>query len=170
MAKIKHAVVRTDLMHGTDVRGEVVSFKFFDSEDNPADIDNGNIVVISDLIDGERELFTAGTPAVDSAIRDIVLVADPEVPYDERLKNLDDYFCEAGKPARGYRLHSGDIFSVTVEAFDGTGEPAVGDIVEVIASTKLGFGASATSGSTVIGKVIEVATAGRYTFYAVKVD
>lgn len=176
----KHAVVRTDLVHGSDVRAELMSVKFVNSEGVAAEIENGNVVCVGGLMAGEREIFTATAPAADTAINKIALIASVEVMYDERKKNLDEFINEAGKACRAYRLHSGMIFSVTKEALDGAATPAVGDIVELKAGTKLNVkGATvsgdtttppaATSGSTVIGEIIEVQVTSRYTYYAIKV-
>ncbi len=160
-----YAVVRTDLLAGTDVRADLVSFKYFDGEDNGAEIENGNVVKLDGLMEGERELYKAVDPTADTGINDIVLVAGVEMDYDERIRNLDQFINKAGAPVRGYRFRSGNIFSVTAEAFNGDTAPAVGDPVKVGAGTKLFLSGDGTE----IGTVIEVATAGRYTYYAIKV-
>ena len=172
-----YGVVRTDLMHGTDVRGELVSLRYVvvsgsgsSATKTETAIENGNVVKIGALLDDEREIREATAPAANTAIREIALVATPEVMYDEHKKNLDEYINEAGKNIRGYRLHSGDMFSVTKEALDGKTTPAVGDVVELKAGTKLNVAASATSGSTQVGKIIAVDVVGRYTYYAILVD
>lgn len=171
-----YGVVRTDLMHGTDVRGELVSLRYVvvsgsgsSATKTETAIENGNVVKIGALLDGEREIREATAPAANTAIREIALVATPEVMYDERKKNLDEYINEAGKNIRGYRLHSGDMFSVTKEALDGKATPAVGDVVELKAGTKLNVAASATSGSTVVGAIDAIENAGRYTYYVIRV-
>lgn len=167
----KHAVVRTDLMDGTDVKGQLVSVKYMGADGaTPTEIDNGNVLKIESFIDGEREVYAGVTPAADTAITDIVLVASVEVMYDERKKNLDEYVNEADKICRGYRLRHGNIFSVTKEALDGVASPAVGNIVELKAGTKFNVAASATSNSTQVGKIIEIENTGRYTYYAIKID
>lgn len=167
----KHAVVRTDLMDGTDVRGQLVSVKYMGADGaTPTEIDNGNVLKVNALMDGEREIYVGAATAVATPVNDVVLVASPEVMYDERKKNLDEYVNEAGKACRGYRLHSGNIFSVTKEALDGAASPAVGNIVELKAGTKLNVVASATSGSTQVGKIIAIETVGRYTYYVIKID
>lgn len=48
--------------------------------------------------------------------------------------------------------------------------PAKGNIVELAAGTKLNVAASATSGATTVGKIIDVEIAGRYTYYVIKID
>jgi len=170
-----YGVVRTDLMQGTDVRNSLVSFKYQPSSTDTA-IENGNVVKIGALITGEREVHAADTPAVNDALHDIALVASPEVMYDERKKNLDEFRNEAGEIARGYILHSGDIFGVTKDALhfatDESTDGKVGSVVELQAGTKLNVvvaSTGATSGSTVIGSVMAIETAGRYTYYVIKV-
>ncbi len=166
-----YAVVRTDAMAGTDVRGQLVSVKYMGADGaTPTAIENGNVLKIGALMTGEREIYIGGAVAANDKIDDIVLIASPEVVYDERKRNLDDFVNEAGKACRGYHIHSGDTFSVTAEALSGTGTPAVGNIVELAAGTKLAFAASATTGSTKVGRIIAVDVVGRYTYYAIKVD
>lgn len=175
-----HAVVRTDNLFGTDVRAGLVSIKYIvttgsgaQAVDTPTAIENGNVLKVGPLMDGEREIFKGSAPAANTDLKDIVLVASPEVLYDERLRNLDDFINEADMPCRGYRLHKGDIFSVTAEALlvsvSGKTTPEVGNLVELQAGTKLKVVASATSGSTQVGKVIHVEKVGRYTYYAILV-
>ncbi|MBR1525570.1 MAG: hypothetical protein IJ640_02805 [Prevotella sp.] len=165
--------MRTDNMFGTDVRAGLVSIKYI-VDDVETAIENGNVLkvgaLMGDATNGyEREIFAGAAPAANDALSDIVLIATPEVMYDERKRNLDEFINEAGKPCRGYRLHKGDIFSVTKDALDGVAAPAIGNIVELKAGTKLNVAASATSGSTVVGKIIAVDVVGRYTYYAILV-
>lgn len=167
-----YAVVRTDKLTGTDDRARLVSVRYqpVDSTSNAnvaAEIENGNFVLLGDLEDGSREIYIGTDPEADSALSEVVLVASPEVMYDERLKALDQFINVAGKAARGYRLHTNDIFSVTADALDGT--PAKGKVVELQDGTKAKVVTSATSGSTVIGKIIDVNVVGRYTYYAIEV-
>jgi len=90
--------------------------------------------------------------------------------YDERLHNLSDFINEAGTNARVYYLHTGDEFSVTEEGVAAAATVAVGNIAELQAGTKIKIVASATSGSTVIGKVIAVEKTSRYTYIVIRVD
>lgn len=166
-----YGIVRTDNMYGTDVRAALVSIKYMGTDGStPTAIENGNVLKVGALISGEREVYVGGKVAANDKATDIVLIASPEVMYDERKKNLDEFINEAGKACRGYRLHSGDVFSVTKDALAGKATPAVGDVVELAAGTKLNVAATATSGSTTIGSVIDVNVVGRYTYYAIKVN
>ena len=149
---MSYAVVRTDKMFGTDNRAGLVSIKYLPTVDDaatPTAIENGNVLQIGDLVEGEREVFVGTAPAANTAINEVCLIATPEVIYDERYKDLADYINEAGVICRGYRFHSGDIFSVTKDALDGAADPA---------------------GSTVLGKIIAIDVVGKYTFYAIMVD
>lgn len=165
---MSYAVVRTDKMWGTDNRVGIVSVQYNGASSTKTAIENGNVVVLSGLLANEREIYKGITPAVNSAIQDIVLIATPEVMYDERKKSLDEFRNEAGDIARGYRLHSGDIFSVTADALTGS-DMAVGNVVELQAATKLKVVSSATSGSTLIGSIIAIETVGPYKYYTIEV-
>ena len=114
-------------------------------------------------------LIERSVPAAGDALEDIVLVATPEVMYDERLHNLDDFINEAGNICRAYHLRKGDIFSVTKEALAGAASPEVGNIVELKADTKLNVVASLTANSTQVGKIIAIDVVGRYTYYVILV-
>lgn len=149
-----YAIVRTDLMSGTKQPADLVSIKY-QVESVDTAIENGNVALVGALGTGEREVYLASAPAADSALEDVVLVATPELNYDERLKNLNQFRNEAGEIARGYRLRSGNVFSVTAEALTAT-TPAVGNIVELQADTKLKVVSSLTSGSTKVGTVIAI--------------
>jgi hypothetical protein len=165
-----YGVVRTDNMFGTDVRAGLVSIKYMGANGQTATaIENGNVLKVGALMSNEREIFVGAAPAANDDLKDIVLVATPEVMYDERKRNLDEFINEAGRACRGYRLHKGDIFSVTKDALDGVAAPAVGNAVELKAGTKLNVAASATSGSTQVGKIIAIDVVGRYTYYVILV-
>ena len=167
---MSYGVVRTDKMMATDVRSMLESVKYMGAGSTATAIDNGNVVKLDgSLMTGEREIKNGVTPAANDALDAIVLIASPEVMYDERKRNLDEFQNEAGKVCRGYHLHSGDIFSVTKDALDGAATPAVGNVVELKAGIKLNVAASATSGSTVVGKIIAVDVVGRYTYYVIQV-
>lgn len=167
-----YPVVRTDKMSGTDNRIDMYSLKYFAS-DEAAAINNGAVVKRGALVSTvspaytAREVYEATAVAVDTPLSEVILVATPEVPYDERLRDLDDFTNEAGAIARGYGLHVGSIFSLTANAFSGT--PAKGSIVELAAGTKLKVVSSATSGSTKVGVIEAVEEAGKYTYYVVRV-
>ena len=175
----KYSVVRTDNMMGTNVGTYLDSVRFYKVEtkdgksvDVEKEIENGNVVEVGGLLEGERELHRAVAPAANTDIKKIGLVASPEVLYDERKRALYDFINRAGANVRIYYLHSGDEFGVTIEGLNVANgyEIKVGDAVELMAGTKLNVVASATSGSTQVGKIIAIEKAGRDgTFYVVRV-
>ncbi len=166
----KYGVIRTDLMRGTDVGANLVSVRFMGTDGKAAEIENGSVVKLDGLLDGEREIYKGVTPAKDTARTAIAIIASPEVLYDERKKNLDEFINEAGVAARGYILSDRNIFSLTAEALDiATGvTPAVGYAVELKAGTKLSVVATATSGSTQIGTIKAIEKTSRYTYYVIE--
>lgn len=139
-----YAVVRTDKMFGTDNRAGIVSVRM------PADIENGSVVALGALEEGSREIYTVAEMEVDTPRERVVLIASPEVIYDEHKHNLDAFINAEGSIARGYFLHPNDIFSVTIEALefdmDEVDEIEVGNIVELVNGYRLGVVASLTPG------------------------
>lgn len=171
-----YGVVRTDNMMGTDVGTYLDSVRYFttttSANDTPTAIENGNVVKVGALLSGEREVHLATAPAANTALKEIGLVATPEVMYDERKKNLDEFINEAGANVRVYRLHEGDEFGITRDCFEAAATVAVGDVVELQAKTKLKVVAAATgatAGSTVVGQIIAIESTKRYTYYVVRV-
>lgn len=166
----KYAVVRTDNMTGTDVVADLISLRYTDENSKPADIENGNVVKLDGLMENSREVYKAVTPSKATQLSDIALVASVEIMANERKRNLDEFINKAdARPARGYRLHDGDVFGVTKEALSGEIAPAKGNLVELDASTKLKVVKTATSGSTQVGVIENVEIAGRYTYYVIRI-
>lgn len=149
-----HGIVRTDELSGTWRGTDLVHFIYLPN-DVAADIDNGNVVLLGKRVSGDRDTYDAETPARNSALKDIALVANPEIMEDERLNRLSDYYNKAGRRTRGYRVNDKGFFSVTaacVTPIEGTA-PAEDQVVELQASTKLKLTSSLTSGSTQVGTV-----------------
>ena len=87
------------------------------------DLHNGALIALGEAVSGERELVNAVAPADDA---ELLLVAAPEVKYDESLDQLD-IITKAGKAVRAYHLTVGDKFQAEQMLFDAV--PAKGDIV-----------------------------------------
>ncbi len=164
----KHAVVRTDNMSGTDVRTDLVSVKYMGAGgETPTVIDNGNIVKLDKLVVGEREVFVGKDLTGKEKLSEIVLIASPEVMYDEHKRNLDEFENEAGKICRGYRFRSGSMFAVTKEAF--AADPQEKTQVVLAAGTKMKADDENAGSDTVLGKIIAKEQAGRYLYYVIEV-
>lgn len=165
---MSYGVFRSDLMTGTIDPSQLENVRYYDSGDYQ-DIENGNVVLLDSLIG--RDLWKAVKPAANSDIGDIVILGTPEMIYDETKKNLDEFINSSSIPARGYHLVKNNKFSVTADALTNSTSTtmAAGHIVELQAGTKLNVVTSATSGSTVVGKIIRVESRGGYTWYVIRV-
>lgn len=146
-----YAKVRTDNLTGTVFGGDLVSVKYQPSSKDTA-IENGNFVKVGALISGEREVHTGSTPAANTALSDIVLIASPEVDKTVSGNTVGEFKNRDGDILRGYKLVRG-YFSVTKEALDAAAAIEVGDIVELQAGTKGKVVKSLTENSTKIGTV-----------------
>lgn len=58
---------------------------------------------------------------------------------------------------------------MTAEALAAASDIEIGNVVELQAGTKLKVVSSATNGSTVVGKIVDINVVGRFTFYAIEV-
>lgn len=172
-----YGVVRTDNMYATDVRGGgLVSIKYIVTDSSGAEpvdietaIENGCVLKIGDLMDGQREVYKGTAPAKGDALGDLCLIATPELMYDERKRDLDEFINEAGRIARGYRFHHADTFSLTADAFEtALSEISVGDLIELQNNKiKMKVVSSATASTTTVGKIIAIEKVGKYTYYVI---
>lgn len=160
----KYAVIRTDLLSGTKQPADLVSLRFYGADGEPAEVENGVIVKLEGYEDGEREVMKAVAAKAGDDLNTCAIVAGVEIMYDERKKNLDEYINEAGKAVRGYIPRSRNIFSVTPEGFVGGTVPKKGDKVGIGADGKI------NASGTGLGECVDVEVAGRYTYYAIKID
>ncbi len=159
-----YCVIRTDGMSGTKQPADLRSLRFYGADGNPAEVENGTIVKLQGLEDGQREVYKAIAATASDDLNDCVVVVGVEVPYDERLKNLDQYINEAGKAVRGYILRSRNQFSITKEGF-------VGGTVPSAKGAKVGVGAGGKldASGTSFGECSDIETAGRYTYYTITI-
>lgn len=154
----KYAVIRLDRVSATKDPGMIKSVKL------SKELQNGSVVEIKDLVDGEREVYTTATPAADTKYFGILCT--PELMYDEK-KTIQEFVNGTDKPARVILVKSGDYFSLTEEAFST--KPTKGQAVELQASEVLKVADAATSGSTQVGTIADIETINGITFYGVEV-
>lgn len=157
-----YCIVRTDLVSGTKQPADLVSLRFY-AEDQMAEVENGVIVKLEGYEEGEREIHKATAAAANADLNECAIIANPEVMYDERKHNLEDYINEAGKAIRGYVPRSRNIFSFTKEGFVGGNVPTVG------AQVGIGAGGKIDTAATGLGKCVHIETVGRYTYYAIEI-
>ena len=105
---------------------------------------NGLFVQLGELVTGETELYHVKTATTDADLKDeFLLHVTPQVDPDPRKAGLKHFVLEAGVQGRVYHLIKGDVFTLTVDLFDGT--PVVGEYaVPQIGSLKLAPSADGT--------------------------
>lgn len=139
--------VRLDVMSGNKDNTQVKSAMYYDGSDAPAAVENGTIVAIGGLLDGERELHKV----VDATGTDayVGIVTTPEVEYSEKgYHGIDTFANVAGEPVRVHVLHAGDIFSIGNST----------DTVDM------------DCGANLVAKWIQTETVGRHTYQVFEVQ
>ena len=166
-----YCVVRTDLLAGIKNQAFLEHGRYQDSDGNYQEIQNGSIVAVGALEDGERESHIYTDVASDTTLTKVVLVANPELTYLYGYEHdaLSDYTNVAGKCIRGYYLH-GQSFSVTAEGFESVETAAVGDYVYVAEGAHImTLSATEPDSGLVIGKLAEIEETKSTTFYCVEI-
>lgn len=136
-----YVICNTDRMAAVTVPSLLVSARYQVSDVDTA-IENGSIVELNGLMEGQRELYIANKPTASSTLGKLALVATPEICYEANKRRLSDFINEAGSNIRCYILHSGDIFSVSKAGVDG--DAVVGSKLAVQAGLKLKVDAAGT--------------------------
>lgn len=138
--------VRLDVMSGNRDYTQVKSAKYF-KNDAVAPVENGTIVAIGNLLDGERELHKV----VDVTEEDtyVGIVTTPELEYEERgTRGIETFSNEADVPVRVHVLHAGDIFSIA----------------------NLGSTEDLACGAKLVAKHIQTEVVGRFTYEVFEVQ
>lgn len=145
-----HGVVRLDQVNAT-YHGPI-----FNVQNASADMDNGSVVQLGDLVSGAFDCFQVKTPDATSIdAESLLLVASPELNYLAG-QVFTDFYNPEGSTARAYQLKAGDIFTVSNIMLTGT--PAVDSYVEPTAGATL-LTVTATAPTTkFVGKIIETTT------------
>ena len=160
-----YTVFRSDNLPGIDNRAYITSVLVQDANGKPIEVENGTIVKVGAKIDGKHDLYAATLAAsTDTDLTKLAVIGTPELIYDESTyHNLDEFINEKGKAAAAYMLGRGGDFAVTKEGFvSATAPTAVGGTVGIGTNGKIN-----ASGSG-LGTVLAIETAGRYTFYTIR--
>ena len=158
-----YCVIRTDLMSGTKQPADLLSVRIYDGEGNKIAAENGLIVKVGELEEGEREVHKATLATSEDNIDECAILAGVEMMYESWKRSLADYINVAGKAVRAYIPRSRNAFSVTAEGFVGGAVPAVGDTVGIGANGKI------AAGGTGLGFVEAIEKAGMFTFYVIRI-
>lgn len=134
-----------------------VSGRCYDFLNSTTDIENGWVVGKGSLVSGERNIYTAGVPAVTD---EVYLVANPAWSYTDipSEQGEEKFINVQGKAFRAYGLNKNDKFGVKKYSISANTNLAVGDYIGVDGTTmKLtDLGTSVPSGKGFVGKVVEV--------------
>ena len=141
-----YVVCNTDRMAAVTVPSLLVSARYQVGNVDTA-IENGSIVELKGLMEGQRELYIANKPTAGATLGKLALVKSPEICYEANKRRLSDFINEAGSNIRCYILHSGDIFSVSKAGVDGS--IAVGAKLAVQAALKLKVDTAGTFGEII---------------------
>lgn len=163
-----YAVTRLDNLAGTKDPTKLVSFRYHNGSAYAA-IENGFLVSLDSLIEGEREIWKAVAPTANQALGKLVLCATPELMYNTlEYKNLSDFINAAGSDCRGYILSSGDIFGVTVDAFaSDTAPTSTNKYITIAAATQSMTAGSSSSDARL--EYIATESDNGYTYYVLRV-
>ena len=102
--------IRLDVMSGNRDNSQVKSAKYF-KDDVVASVENGTVVAIGGLLEGEREIHKVVD--VTGADTFVGLVTTPELEYVENgYHGIETFHNEKDEPVRVHVLHEGDIFSI----------------------------------------------------------
>lgn len=154
---MSHAIVNVE-----KVNHEATSLE---SVVHTADMDNGSVVHLGDLVSGNGELRQVVVPSTASITADeLLFVASPEIqgPMYEPYSTLQDFYNPANKPARAYRFRKGDQFLITTDGFDGT---AAKDsyLIPQNGSVRLAVAADLSGGTTWAAQIIKTGEKFGYT-------
>lgn len=154
----KHVMFRSDNMAGTTLGQYLVSLRA------AAEIDNGMLVAVGALEEGQREVKAMAPITAETKRGAIAVLGSEEVDKAKTFDTIGDFTNEKDSIARGYILHDGDAYAVTAEAFEG-GAPAKGAKVYAVA----GSNKHATTGDVELGICEAVEVAGATTWYVIRV-
>jgi len=153
-----HAMFRSDAMAGTTLGQYLVSLRV------ATEIDNGMLVAVGALEDGQRGVKAMAAITADTKVGAIAVLGSEEVDKEKTFDTVGGFTNKVGTIARGYILHDNGAYSVTAEAFDGS-VPAKG--AKVFA--KAGSNKHHTAGDVEIGVCEAVETDGATTWYVIRI-
>lgn len=154
-----HVMFRSDAMAGTTLGQYLVSLRV------AADIDNGMLVAVGALEEGEREVKTMASITNTTKLGAIAVLGSEEVNKAKSYDTVGEFTNEKGSIARGYILHNGGAYAVTAGAFDGAA-PAKGAKIYAKAGSNKHF----TAGDVEIGTCEAIETEGATVWYVIRVS
>ncbi len=151
---MSYGVVHTTNLSGCDCYSAI---------NETTDIENGSLVVLGDLKDGERDIYLCDAPtAAQLAATPVHLVAHPAWKYEDHsvtCQNEDEFINKKGKPFRTYELKPFKRYRVSVDMLEGT--PAKNHYIGLKAgSFKALVSEKAPAGSAFVAQIIALDSVG----------
>lgn len=164
-------VVRKDKI-ASGYNGNLESLVIKNSKNELVEVPNGVFATVTNKL-YQKDGFFSGEAfegvlagSADAETADVLLVDGKHYEYDERIQK-DDYKYRKGEVARGYRLTSGDIISLTEDllVIGGTPEakelPAIGEVWAVHTDGKLGKHVPSVEGAKPVVSFVVIEACGR---------
>lgn len=147
----KHVVAESTNLIGTTYGRHIFNVKA------SADIDNGKLVNLDDMVWVENEYFTMVTPTATSRVGLVLStpIGADSTPYAATLPS--NFYNGKDEIMRVYDLVRGDKFTVSENGItkNGTAAVAVGDYVIADGYDIKDAGATKPTGKTFVGQVVE---------------
>ena len=153
-----HAMFRSDAMAGTTLGQYLVSLRV------ATEIDNGMLVAVGALEDGQREVKAMAAITADTKVGAIAVLGSEEVDKEKTFDTVGGFTNKVGTIARGYILHDGGAYSVTANAFEGA-VPTKGAKIFAKAGSNKHF----TTGDVEIGTCEAIEVDGATTWYVIRI-
>lgn len=132
------------------------------------EIEQGSLVAIGDLVDGQREIYNPAA-VTDATTEKVALIASDEADYDPRKAMWEDFTNEADYPAKAYELKENDVFTISEDGFTGT--PEVGKyLITSNNSLKGKIADDLTDGTAFAAKIIDLPKLGFNRIPAIRVQ
>lgn len=153
-----HVMFRSDAMAGTVLGQYLVSLRV------ATEIDNGMLVAVGALEEGQREVKTMEAITAETKRGAIAVLGSEEVDKAKTFDTVGGFTNKVGTIARGYILHETDAYAVTADAFDG-GVPEKNAKVYAKAGSNKHF----TAGDIELGVCEAIETDGATTWYVIRI-
>lgn len=153
-----HVMFRSDAMAGTVLGQYLVSLRV------ATEIDNGMLVAVGTLEEGQREVKTMNPIAAETKRGAIAVLGTEEVDKEKTFDTVGGFTNKVGTIARGYILHETDAYAVTAGAFEG-GVP----VKDAKIYAKAGSNKHFTAGDVEIGICEAIENDGATTWYVIRV-
>ena len=153
-----HGMFRSDAMAGTILGQYLVSLRV------APEIDNGMLVAVGALEDGQREVKAMAAITANTKVGAIAVLGSEEVDKEKSFDTVGGFTNKKDTIARGYILHDGGAYAVTAGAFEG-GVPTKGAKIYAKAGSNKHF----TTGDVEIGTCEAIEVDGATTWYVIRI-